>query len=146
MSIWFDKPSLEEMNRVEEGTLTSHLGIEIVEMGDDYLVATMPVDARTKQPRGLLHGGASAVLAETIGSAASSRVVDIDAMLIAGIHVEATHVRAVTDGFVRGIGRPLHLGRTMHVWDVRIENDRGELVSTAKLTVAIRPLDGSAVD
>ena len=140
MSIWFDKPTLEVMNAVEENTLTSHLGIEFVEMGDDYLVATMPVDARTKQPKGRLHGGASAVLAETIGSAASSRVVDMEASMIAGIQVEATHVRGVKDGIVRGTGRPLHLGRTMHVWDVRIVNEAGELVSAAKLTVAVRPI------
>jgi 1,4-dihydroxy-2-naphthoyl-CoA hydrolase len=142
MSIWHDTPSLDEMNAVEEGTLTSHLGIRFVEMGDDYLVATMPVDARTKQPRGRLHGGASAVLAETIGSAGSSRIIGIERGMIAGIHVEATHVRGVREGTVRGTGRPLHIGRTMHLWDVRIENEEGELVSAAKLTVLVRERDG----
>ena len=139
MSIWFDEPTPEVINESEENTLTSHLGIEFVEVGDDYLVATMPVDARTKQPKGRLHGGASAVLAETIGSAGSSRIVDMTKTLIAGIAVEATHVRGVESGTVRGIGRPLHIGRTMHVWDVRIENEEGRLVSAAKLTVAVRP-------
>jgi len=137
-SIWFAEPTPDEINSVEENTLTSHLGIEFVEVGDDYLVATMPVDDRTRQPKGKLHGGANAVLAETIGSAASARVVDMSESMIAGIQIEATHVRAVREGAVRGTGRPLHLGRTLHVWDVRIENEAGELVSTAKLTVAVK--------
>ncbi|MDF2386430.1 hotdog fold thioesterase [Nostoc ellipsosporum NOK] len=115
-----------------------HLGIEWTEVGEDYLQARMPVDDRTRQPYGLLHGGASCVLAETIGSVASAMVVDHTKFYCVGMEINANHLRSARDGYVTGTARPLHLGGTTHVWDIRITNEAGELVCVSRLTVAVR--------
>lgn len=139
MAIWFGQPRLEDINASIAGTMGEHMGIVFEGLGDDWLTARMPVDARTRQPYGLLHGGASSALVETLGSVASALCVDLRRSRPAGIEVNANHVRAVAGGQVRGTCRPLHLGRALHVWDVRIEDDSGRLASAGRLTVAILP-------
>jgi 1,4-dihydroxy-2-naphthoyl-CoA hydrolase len=115
------------------------LGIRITDIGDDYLRGTMPVDARTHQPYGLLHGGASVTLAETLGSAAAMLCVDADKEVAVGLDVNANHVRGVTGGVVTGTARPIHIGRSTHVWEIRIEDEQQRLICIARLTVAIVP-------
>jgi uncharacterized protein (TIGR00369 family) len=119
--------------------MVDHLGITIVEVGEDYLRGTMPVDRRTKQPFGLLHGGASVALAETLGSLAGTMCVDASKEMAVGLDINANHVRAVTEGVVTGIARPLHVGRNTQVWEIRIENEAGKLVCISRLTLAIVP-------
>jgi 1,4-dihydroxy-2-naphthoyl-CoA hydrolase len=138
MSIWFDKNiSLEKIKPFSKATINDHLGIEWVEIGNDYLKAKMPVDQRTKQPFDLLHGGASCVLAETLGSFASFLVINSDEYYCVGIEINANHIRSARDGYVYGICSPLHLGSSTHVWDIRIINEEDKLVCISRLTVAI---------
>jgi len=118
--------------------LASHLGIELTELGPDYLKGRMPVDGRTHQPYGLLHGGASCVLAETLGSFAAGLATDQESSRVVGLEINANHVKAVTDGYVVGTARPIHVGRTTQVWDIRIEAEAtGKLVCVSRLTVAV---------
>jgi len=136
--IWFDKElSLEKIRPLGPGTMAQHLGIEWVEVGNDYIKARMPVDHRTIQPYGLLHGGASCALAETVGSVASAMVVDHSKYFCVGLEINANHVRSARQGFVTGTAAPLHLGSTTHVWDIKIHNEEGKLVCISRLTVAI---------
>lgn len=135
--IWYGNPSLESLRALLGGTLVTHLGIEFVALTDDQLTARMPVDERTRQPYGMLHGGASVALAETLGSAASALRVDPARHTVNGIEVNANHIRAVSGGWVHGICRPLHLGRSTHVWDIRLHDDAGRLVCVSRLTVAV---------
>lgn len=133
------RPSPEEMNRGAKGTVIEQLGIEITELGEDFLRGTMPVDARTKQPYGLLHGGSSAVLAETLASmAANLCVADAAHEQAVGVELNANHLRAATAGVVTGTARALHVGRSTQVWDIRIEDEAGRLVCVSRLTLAIR--------
>lgn len=138
--IWFNKelklPHLTELN---SPTLGHHLGIEWVEVGTDFLSMKMPVDHRTHQPYGLLHGGASCVLAETVGSLASHFVIDPDKFICVGLEINANHVRAVRSGYVTGTATPLHLGSSTHVWDIKIKDDANKLICVSRLTVAILP-------
>ncbi|MBY0348185.1 MAG: hotdog fold thioesterase [Hydrotalea flava] len=113
------------------------LGIEFTEVGSDYLKATMPVNQNTRQPYGLLHGGASAALAETLGSVASALIIDPDKQICVGIEINANHLKGVKEGFVTGICSPLHIGATTHVWDIRITNEKHQLICISRLTVAI---------
>jgi 1,4-dihydroxy-2-naphthoyl-CoA hydrolase len=139
MAIWFDQElNVSKLSPLGQHTMGEHLGIEWTEVGEDYLQARMPVDDRTRQPYGLLHGGASCVLAETIGSVASAMVVDHTKFYCVGMEINANHLRSVRDGYVTGTARPLHLGGTTHVWDIRITNEAGELVCVSRLTVAVR--------
>ncbi len=142
MSIWFRDYTLENLNGMSEGTILEILGIQFTEIGPDSLKATMPVERRTFQPSGLLHGGASVVLAESLGSTASFLCVDHDTFTCVGIEVNANHIRAVRSGLVTGVASPLHIGRTTHVWETKIFDDREKLVSVGRLTVAILPLHG----
>lgn len=138
--IWSRPYTLEELQAQfnEKPHLASHLGIELTELGADFLKGRMPVDGRTHQPYGLLHGGASCALAETLGSYAAALVIDRDAGRIVGLEINANHVKAATDGFVVGTARPLHMGRTTQVWDIRIEAEAtGALVCISRLTVAV---------
>lgn len=136
--IWFKKDlQLSEFATLGKGTMGEFIGIELTELGPDYLKAKMPVDQRTKQPFGLLHGGASCVLAETIGSIASALVVDMEKFNCVGLEINANHIRSAREGFVTGIVTPIHIGATTHVWDIRITDDRGKLVCISRLTVAI---------
>jgi 1,4-dihydroxy-2-naphthoyl-CoA hydrolase len=138
--IWFNKDlKVEELFHLRKNTLAEQIGLEFTEVGPDYLRGTMPVDHRTAQPYGLLHGGASCVLAETIGSVASAYVVDHSKFYCVGLEINANHVRGVRSGIVTGTARPLHLGANTHVWDIKIEDDRGKLVCVSRLTVMIVP-------
>ena len=138
MPIWFKSEfSLEKLSSLSAGTMAEYLGIEWVEVGENFLKAKMPVDHRTKQPYGLLHGGASCVLAETIGSVASALVIDQSKAYCVGIEINANHIRSARSGFVTGIGTPLHLGATTHVWDIKIYDERDKLVCVSRLTVAV---------
>ena len=138
MAIWYD-PAItpDQLNPLAENTMAGHIGIQITEVGEDYLKGTMPVDHRTRQPYGLLHGGASVALAETLGSVASAFVVDRSKYDCVGLEINANHVRGIREGFVTGIARPVHLGKTTHVWDIRIHDEREKLVCISRLTVAI---------
>ncbi len=138
MSIWFNKElSIEEFMEPGKGTMSEYLGIELTEFGEDYLKATMPVDHRTRQPYGQLHGGASCVLAETIGGVASAMVIDHSKFFCVGIEINANHIRSAREGFVTGVASPLHLGASTHVWDIKIYDDAEKLVCVSRLTMAI---------
>jgi 1,4-dihydroxy-2-naphthoyl-CoA hydrolase len=140
-SIFVSAPSLAALNRLSAQSLSTHLGIEIIDIGDDYLRGRMPVDERTKQPFGLLHGGASVVLAETLGSFAGHLTLTPEFMAV-GLEINANHLRSVREGFVIGTARPLHLGSRTHVWEIRIENEAAELICISRLTLAIVPTSG----
>ena len=131
--------SIEELNRLSQGTLIEHLGIVFTAAGEDWLQATMPVDERTRQPYGLLHGGASVVLAETLGSSAGNLCVDTATQVCVGLEINANHLRATRTGTVTGTARAVHVGRTTQVWDIRIENEAGKPVCVSRLTLAVVP-------
>lgn len=139
MSIWRRRPSLESLNALSKNTLLEPLDIRFTEVGDDYLAATMPVDARTHQPFGLLHGGASVVLAESLGSSGANCCLDMEAEYAVGLEINANHLRAVRSGRVTGIARAVHLGRRTHVWEIRIEDEAGRLACISRLTLAVMP-------
>jgi len=140
MKIWFNKElSLDDIKPLGKGTMGEYIGIEWMELGENFIRARMPVDHRTKQPYGLLHGGASRVLSETIGSVASAMVVDHSKYICVGMEINANHVRSAREGFVTGIATPLHLGSNTHVWDVRIYDELEKLVCVSRLTVAVIP-------
>lgn len=144
MSIWFNKTlTVDQLNALNHQNMAQHVGIVWSQVGDDYLQATMPVDDRTRQPYGLLHGGASCVLAETIGSVASAMVVDTAKFYCVGLEINANHVRSAREGFVTGIAKPLHLGRQTHVWDIKIYDQQEKLVCVSRLTVAVLPVVNS---
>ena len=131
---------INAVNAHAADTLVSHLGIVITEAGDDWLRGTMPVDARTVQPYGILHGGASVALAETLGSVAGNLCVDTTKEMVVGLEINANHVRAMRGGRVTGTARALHVGRSTQLWEIRIENDEGKLVCVSRLTLAVVPL------
>ena len=131
--------SIEELNRLSQGTLIEHLGIVFTAAGEDWLQATMPVDERTRQPYGILHGGASVVLAETLGSSAGNLCVDTTREVCVGLEINANHLRATRTGTVTGTARAVHVGRTTQVWDIRIENEAGKPVCVSRLTLAVVP-------
>lgn len=136
--MWKKKePSLELLKELSRNTMVEHLGIEFSEIGDDYLVAVMEVNHATHQPFGLLHGGASVALAETVGSMAGNLSVD-ESRYCVGLEINANHVRPVKSGSVEATARPLALGRTTQVWDIRIVNGNGKLVCVSRLTLAVR--------
>ena len=135
--IWTIPVTLDGLNMLGVGSLAEHLGIVFTEVGPDFLRATMPVDHRTHQPLGLLHGGASVALAETLGSAAGMCCVDPDRQSVVGLEINANHIRALRDGVVTGTARPIHRGRTTQVWEIRIEDAEARLVSISRLTLAV---------
>lgn len=144
MSIWFKKDlTLADFAGMDKGTMAEYIGIEWVEPGPDFLSAKMPVDHRTRQPYGLLHGGASVVLAETIGSVAAALVVDEKKFYCVGLEINANHVRSARAGFVTGVARPLHIGATTQVWDIQISDERKKLVCISRLTVAVLKMPAS---
>ena len=136
MSIWRSLMTLEQLNS-HQGTLNSTLGMTFIEIGDDFVRATMPVDARTVQPYGLLHGGASVALAETLGSTGAAMCVDPKEYQCVGQEINANHVRAARTGRVTGTARPVHLGGRTQVWTIDIVNEAGKLVCTSRLTMAV---------
>jgi 1,4-dihydroxy-2-naphthoyl-CoA hydrolase len=136
--IWFDKElSIEKLKPLGPNTMAAHIGIEWVAVGENFIKAKMPVDHRTNQPYGLLHGGASCVLAETLGSVASAMVIDHSKFYCVGLEINANHVRGVKEGYVTGVASPLHLGNTTHVWDIKIHDEKQKLVCVSRLTVAV---------
>ncbi len=138
-SIWYGTPNVSELNKLGENNLGGNLGIEFAEIGDDFLVATMPVDHRTKQPFGLLHGGANVALAETLGSVASLLVVNQELFIGVGVEINANHIKAVLSGKVRGVCTPLNISGKNHVWDIKIYNEAGELSCVSRFTCTIVP-------
>ena len=133
------RPSLDEINASSPGTVLGALGIVITEQGEDFLRGTMPVDQRTRQPFGLLHGGASVLLAETLASLAANLCLeDPTRQQAVGLEINANHLRAKTDGLVTGTARPIHVGRSTQVWEIRIEDEQGRLVCLSRLTLAMR--------
>jgi 1,4-dihydroxy-2-naphthoyl-CoA hydrolase len=135
--IWFNKSLAIEDIDFGRHYMGEHLEIHFSELGDNYIKATMPVNDKTKQPYGLLHGGASAALAETLGSAASALVIDLSKWICVGMEINANHIRAVKEGIVTATCSPLHLGATSHVWDIKITDEKNKLVCVSRLTVAI---------
>lgn len=133
--------TLDELNALSRGTAMEPLGIAFTGIGPDFLRGTMPVDARTRQPYGLLHGGASALLAETLGSTAGGLCVE-EGQGVVGIEINANHLAGVREGLVTGTARPLHVGRSTQVWEIRIEDARGRLACISRLTLAVVPLPG----
>lgn len=132
-------PDLARLNAHGRGTLAESLGIEFTEAGADFLRGRMPVDTRTKQPFGLLHGGASVALAETLGSAAGNHCLDSERSIAVGLEISANHLRPVTSGWVTGTARPIHVGRSTQVWDIRIEDEHGHMTCISRLTLAVVP-------
>lgn len=140
MSIWFKKDlTIDHFYELSKGSMGEFVGIQWTEFGEDYLKAIMPVDHRTMQPYGFLHGGASCVLAETIGSVGSAMVIDHKKFYCVGLEINANHIRTVREGVVTAIAKPLHLGASTHVWDIKIFDEGKKLVCVSRLTVAVLP-------
>jgi 1,4-dihydroxy-2-naphthoyl-CoA hydrolase len=148
MSIWFNPITLEDARGSYEGArdLAHHLGIELTAVGPDFLSGTLPVDERTRQPFGLLHGGASVALAETLGSVAANLCVDSTKVYCVGQEINANHVRSARSGRVTGTARPIHLGSRSQVWDIRIEDEAGRLVCISRLTMSVIEAPGRGAD
>lgn len=136
-SIWFAIPTLEELNRLHDNTILRPLGITITALGPDFISGTMPAGPQTFQPMGLIHGGANVVLAETLGSVAANLVVDNAKFYCVGQEVNANHLRSVRSGVVTGTARPVYIGRTSQVWEIKIENEAGKLTCISRLTMAV---------
>lgn len=139
MAIWKQDTSLDRLNGLSANTMMETLGIRFTEVGDDWLRGTMPVDHRTHQPYGLLHGGASVVLAETLGSMAAMLTLDPAQEAAVGLDINANHIRGVRSGTVTGTARAVHIGRSTQVWEIRIETEAGELVCISRITMAVIP-------
>jgi 1,4-dihydroxy-2-naphthoyl-CoA hydrolase len=136
MSLWNKQTTLEQLTEKSKNTLINHLGIEYLEIGDDFLKARMPVDHRTKQPAGILHGGASVALAETLGSISAGLCVDTEKKTIVGLEINANHIRPVNDGWITGVAKPIHVGNTTQIWEIMIYSEQDKLVCVSRLTVA----------
>ncbi len=137
MSIWKGKVTVEDLNKRCENTLVQNLGIEFTEIGDDYINGIMPVDHRTVQPAGILHGGASLALAESLGSVAGFMCIDREKQYCVGMEINANHIRPIRSGRVYGVVKPIHIGRKTHVWEISISNQNGKLVCVSRITLAI---------
>ena len=138
MSIWFIRPDLEIINQFHTTTMAGGLGIVVTEIGDDYLKGTMPITNNTVQPFRVMHGGASAAMAETLGSVASNFVIDSSKKRCVGLSLNVSHIRAVREGgVVTGIAKAFHIGRTTQVWDIQITDERDKLATVARLTMAV---------
>ena len=137
MALFPENVTLEVLNKLSKNTMAERIGIEFTVIGADFLEAKMPVDERTRQPFGLLHGGASVALAETMGSVAAACCVDGSRQFCVGLEINANHIRGVRQGFVRGITKPVHIGKKTQVWEIRIVNESDELVCISRITIAI---------
>jgi len=137
MSIWHNTPSLTQINALNEGTLGEYMNITFTEMGDNFIKASMPVDNRTRQPFGLLHGGASVALAETLGSVASWCCINRELFIGVGIEINANHIKAVMSGIVTGICTPINVAGKHHVWDIKIYNEQNELCCVSRFTCTV---------
>lgn len=137
MAIWFKQYTIDEVQQRGKATMVEHIGIVVTELGENFLKGTMPVDHRTVQPMGILHGGASAALAETLGSLAANLVIDSDKKYCVGLDINANHIRAAKKGLVTGIAKPLHLGSSTQVWSIEIMDEENKLVCISRLTMAV---------
>lgn len=137
MSLFHPNVTLEILNKMSANTMVEHLGIVFTAIGDDYIQATMPVDHRTHQPYGLLHGGASVALAETLGSVAAHCCIDTSIQYCVGLDINANHVKGVKQGTVTGTTKPIHIGKRTHVWEIRITNEQNELICISRITMAV---------
>jgi len=139
VTIWFKEFTPADLNQRGKNTLADFLGIIFTHVGEDTLTATMPANSRTKQPIGIIHGGANVVLAETIASTAANAVLDLDHYYCVGLEINANHIRPVTEGFVTGITRPVHIGRTTQVWHIDIYNEAGKQTCVSRMTASVVP-------
>jgi len=137
MRIFPENLTLDALNGLSKNTMAEAIGIEFTAIGTDYLEAKMPVDRRTHQPFGLLHGGASVALAETLGSVAATCCVDIKKQFCVGLEINANHIRGVREGYVKGITKAIHVGKKTQVWEIRIMNEKDELVCISRITMAV---------
>ena len=137
MSLFNQEVTAQALNQMSDNTLVTNLGIEFTHVGEDFVEAKMPVDHRTHQPLGLLHGGASVSLAETLGSVAAMCCLDVHKQYCVGLEINANHIKSVKSGFVYGVAKPLHIGKKTHVWEIRISNEVKELVCISRITMAI---------
>ncbi len=137
MGIFRKEVTLEALNKLSINTMAERIGIEFTGIGDDFLEAKMPVDSRTHQPFGLLHGGASVALAETMGSVAGHCLLDLSQQFCVGLEINANHLKGVRSGFVRGVTKPIHLGKKTQVWEIRIYNEENELICISRITMAV---------
>lgn len=137
MAIWKRQPSLQQMTENSRQTAVDHLGIEFLEIGDDFIKGRMPVDHRTVQPHGILHGGASVLFAETLGSVAANHCLISEDRVAVGLDINANHIRPVAKGWVIGTAKAMHIGSTTQVWEIRIETEQGKTVCISRLTMAV---------
>ena len=137
MSIWKQNITVDVINGQNKGTIGEHIGIEWLEIGEDFVKAKMPVDHRTRQPMGLLHGGASVVLAESIGSVAANLCLDVTKEYAVGLDINSNHLKGVREGFVFGIAKPIHIGGKTQVWEIKIYDENDKLVNISRLTMAV---------
>ena len=137
MKIWKVEMSLAMLTERSKNTMVDHLGIEFTDIGEDFLVARMPVDERTRQPIGIMHGGASCVLAETVGSTAANCCIDLTTSYCVGLDINTNHIRSIREGFVIGTAKPFHIGRSTHVWSIEIINEKNQLISVNRLTMTV---------
>lgn len=143
-AIWLERPVLEDLHARHVGTAVEHLGIEFTGVGDDWLAGRMPIDRRTVQPYGIVHGGASVLLAETLGSSAAVHCADRERFVCFGQEINANHLRQARSGWVAGIARPIHLGLRSQVWNIEIRNQANKLTCVSRLTIAVVPRAGMA--
>jgi uncharacterized protein (TIGR00369 family) len=136
MRVWQKPISVAELTAMHVATAVAHLGMEFLEVGDDFIRARVPVDTRTRQPYGLLHGGVSVVLAETLGSCGAAYATP-EGHRAVGLDINANHIKGVTSGWVTGVTRPVHMGRTTHVWQIDMHNEAGELTCVSRITMAV---------
>lgn len=137
MSIWFKPFTLQDLTHSRMKTMVDHLAIEFVEIGDDYLCAKMPIDNRTKQPMGVMHGGASCALAETVASVAANFCVDQEKQVCVGLEINTSHIKMIKNGFVIGTARPSHLGRSTQLWEIKIHDEAKQLISISRLRLSV---------
>lgn len=137
MAIWFKPLTIADLNQRGENTLASFLDIQFTHIGEETLTATMPVHAKIKQPVGIVHGGANVVLAETIASTAANAVIDLAHYYCVGLEINANHIRSVTEGVITGITRPIHIGRTTHVWHIDLYNEAGKQTCVSRMTASV---------
>lgn len=137
MNIWHTPFTLDALNQRGKNTMAEHLNINFIEIGENFLVASMPVDHRTKQPIGIMHGGASCVLAETVGSTAANCCVDIGKQYCVGLDINTNHIRSAREGLVIATAKPFHLGKSTQVWSIEILNEAKQLISVNRLTMAV---------
>lgn len=137
MAIWFKEVSVEQVNIRGKNTMSEFLGITFTAIGEDSMTATMPVSDRTKQPIGILHGGANVVLAETIASTAANAVVDLNKFYCVGLEINANHIRSVREGLITAITTPIHIGRTTQIWEINIFNEAGKQTCVSRMTASV---------